>query len=86
MDDKIKEFNEKIDLQEAVIQKLKSMLKCDKCGFEAESLTEYNVHQSVKHPIKATKGQPKCTKCDFEAKKQSVLELHESKISEKSYN
>ena len=33
MDDKIKELSEKIDCQEAVIQKFKVMLKCDKCDF-----------------------------------------------------
>ena len=54
------------------------MLKCDKCDFQAESLTEFNFHQSVKHPVKATKGHLKCTTCEFKAKKQLDLELHES--------
>ena len=86
MDDKIKELGEKIDSQEVVIQKFKSMLKCDKCDFQAENLTEFNVHLSVKHTVKATKGQLKCTKCDFKAKKQLDLELHEPKKSDNSEN
>ena len=32
------------------------MLKFDKCDFQAESLTEFHVHLSAKHPVKATKG------------------------------
>ena len=76
--DEMKDLSEKINLQESVIQKFKSMLKCDKCDFQAESLTEFNFHQSVKHPVKATKGHLKCTTCDFKAKKQLDLELHES--------
>ena len=85
MDNKIKELSEKIDLQDAVIHKFKSMLKCNKCDFQAESLTEFNVHLSVNHPVKA-KGQIKCTKCEFKAKKQLEIEVHESKNSEKSDN
>ena len=60
MDDKIKDLNENIDLQEAVIQKFESILKCDRCNFKAENLSEYNVHLSVKHPVKTTKEENKC--------------------------
>ena len=62
------------------------MIKCDKCDFQAESLTEFNVHISVKHPVKATKGKMKCTNCDFKATKPLDSELHESKNSENSEN
>ena len=31
------------------------MIKCDKCDFQAESLTEFNVHISVKHLYKQLK-------------------------------
>ena len=62
------------------------MLKCDRCDFQAENLTEFNVHLSVNHPVKSTKGHQKCTKCDFKAKKQLDLELHESKKSDNTEN
>ena len=83
MDDKIKELSEKIDVQEAGIQTSKSMLECD---FQAENMTEFNVHLSVKHPVKATKRQNECTKRYSKAKKQMDLELHETKNSENSDN
>ena len=47
LNQKIKELAEKIDLQEAVIKNFKSILKCDKCAFQAENLNEFNVHLSV---------------------------------------
>ena len=49
-------------------------------------MSEFNVHLSVKHPVKATKRQIKCTKRDSKAKKQMDLELHETKNSENSDN
>ena len=52
------------------------MLKCDKCDFQAENLTEFNVHLSVKHPVKSTKGQHKCAKCRANFEKQIDLENH----------
>ena len=63
-------------LQEALFMKFKSMLKCDKCEFQAESFTELNFHLSVKHPVRATNGNLRCTKCDFRGKKPLDLDLH----------
>ena len=50
------------------------------------SRTEFNVHLSVKHTVKATNGQLKGSKCDVKAKKQLNLELHKSKNSENTEN
>ena len=76
-DDKVKELNDKSNLQEAVILKFKGMLNCDKCEFQADSLSEFNFHLSVKHPVRGTKSL-KCKQCDFRAKKPLELELHEA--------
>ena len=42
--DEMKDLSEKINLQESVIQKFKSMLKCYNCYFLVESFTEFHFH------------------------------------------
>ena len=78
MKDEVKKQSEKINLQEALIMKFESMLKCDKCEFQAESFTEFNFQLSVKHLVRETKGNLRCTKCDFRGKKPLDLDLHQS--------
>ena len=79
----IKELQNKINVKDAKILKMKLELKCEKCDLQTETLTAFLIHLSKNHPAE-NRNQLRCNKCEFRCTNGKDLKVHKEAKHTKS--